>query len=170
MVTVLIVSFNVSPLETLEFEASEKPIIFPPSLFMALSKLNLVLLVGCSDKVKPSIAESEPGVRAYLLAEKQRTCAGTVTVDQLKITRIGDYEDKYGGWPVYAIFSVACVEGSGFSNWTNADTSSAHWVTIMRQKMDGGYECYIPEIFRERDNSLSREMDRLPTDMTPKTK
>jgi hypothetical protein len=134
------------------------------------ASLILVLLVGCSDKVKPSIAESEPGVKAYLLGEKKRTCGGNVTVDQLTITKIGDYEDKYGGWPVYAIFSVACVEGSGFSNWTNDDTSSTHWVTIMRQKMDGGYECYIPEIFRERDNSLSREMDRLPTDMTPKTK
>jgi hypothetical protein len=134
------------------------------------ASLILVLLVGCSDKVKPSIAEIEPGVRGYLLAEKKRTCGGNVSVDHLKITRIGDYEDKYSGWPVYAMFSVACVEESGFSNWTNDDTSSAHWVTIIRQKMDGGYECYIPEIFRERDNSLSREMDRLPTDMTPKTK
>ncbi|MCX6144089.1 MAG: hypothetical protein NTZ35_12820 [Ignavibacteriales bacterium] len=134
------------------------------------ASLVLVLIVGCSDKVKPSIAEMQPGVRAYLLGEKQKTCGGTVSVDHLTITKIGDYEDKYGGWPVYATFSIACVEGSGFSNWTNEDTSSTHWVTIVRQKMDGGYECYIPEIFRERDNSLSREMDRLPTDMTPKTK
>jgi hypothetical protein len=36
--------------------------------------------------------------------------------------------------------------------------------------MDGGYECYIPELFRERQNDLGRQMDRLPTDMTPKTK
>jgi hypothetical protein len=140
------------------------------SIRILAASLILVLIAGCSDKVKPGIAESEPGVRAYLLSEKQRTCAGTVTVDQLTITKIGDYEDKYNGWPVYAIFSVACVETSSFSNWTNDDTSSTHWVTIMRQKMDGGYECYIPEQFRERDNGLSREMDRLPTDMTPKTK
>jgi hypothetical protein len=132
--------------------------------------LIMVIIIGCSEKVKPSIAETEPGVRAYLLGEKRKSCGGTVTVDQLTVMRIGDYEDKYTGWPVYATFSVACVEGSSFSNWSNQDTSSAHWVTIVRQKMDGGYECYVPEIFQERDNSLSREMDRLPTDMTPKTK
>ena len=135
-----------------------------------VASLVLVFIIGCSEKVKPSIAESEPGVKAYLLGEKQKSCGGTVSLDQLTITRIGDYEDKYGGWPVYAKFSVACVEGSGFSNWSNDDTSSTHWVTIMRQKSDGGYECWIPEQFRERDNSLSREMDRLPTDMTPKAK
>jgi hypothetical protein len=130
----------------------------------------LALLVGCSEKVKPSIAETEPWVRAYLTGEKAKTCDGTVSIDQLNITKIGDYEDKYGGWPVYALFSVTCVGGSSFSTWTNEDTSATNWTTIVRQKMDGGYECYIPELFRQRDNALSREMDRLPTDMTPKTK
>ena len=134
------------------------------------ASLVLVLIVGCSDKVKPSIAETEPGLRAYLLGEKRKTCGGTINVDHLTITKIGDYEDKYGGWPVYATFSVACVEGSDFSAWTNEDTSSTNWVSIVRQKMEGGYECYVPELFRERDNDMSRQMDRLPTDMTPKTK
>ena len=130
----------------------------------------LALLIGCSDKVKPSIAETEPGLKTFLIMEKGKTCGGTVSVDQMAIAKIGDYEDKYGGWPVYAKFAVTCVEGSSFSSWTNEDTSSANWTTIVRQKMDGGYECYIPELFRERQNDLGRQMDRLPTDMTPKTK
>jgi hypothetical protein len=137
---------------------------------MLSTSLLLVLIIGCSDKEKPSIAETEPGVRAYLMGEKAKSCGGTVTIDQLKITRIGDYEDKYGGWPVYAMFAVTCVEGSSFSTWSNQDTSATNWATIVRQKMSGGYECYVPELFRQRENQMSREMDRLPTDMTPKTK
>jgi hypothetical protein len=128
------------------------------------------LLIGCSEKTKPSIAETEPLLKTYLIGVKAKSCGGTVSVDQLTITRIGDYEDKYGGWPVYALFAVTCVEGSGFSSWTNDDTSSAKWASIVREKQSGGYECYIPELFRERDNELSRQMDRLPTDMTPKAK
>lgn len=130
----------------------------------------LALLIGCSDKVKPSFAETEPGLRAFLIGEKAKTCGGTVQVDQLTIVRIGDYEDKFGGWPVYATFAVACVEGSSFSSWTNEDTSSTNWATIVRQKMDGGYECCVPELFRQRENEMSRSLDRLPTDMVPKTK
>lgn len=142
------------------------------SNFIRIVAAGLVLasVIGCSDKVKPTIAQTEPGVRAYLIGAKARTCGGNVSIDQLTITRIGEYEDKYSGWPVYAIFSVTCAEGSSFSTWNNDDTSSTKWATIVRQKMDGGYECYIPEEFRERENQLSREMDRLPTDMTPKTK
>ena len=134
------------------------------------ASLILALLIGCSDKVKPSIAETEPGLRTYLIGEKAKSCGGTVSIDQLTITRIGEYEDKYTGWPVYATFAITCVEGSSFSTWTNEDTSSANWASIVRQKMSGGYECYVPEVFRQRENELGRQMDRLPTDMTPKTK
>jgi hypothetical protein len=132
--------------------------------------LMLILLISCSEKVKPSIAETEPLLKAYLVGEKAKTCGGTVSVDQMTITRIGDYEDKYGGWPVYAMFAVTCVEGSSFSSWTNDDTSSTKWASIVREKGSGGYECYIPELFRVRENDLGKQMDRLPTDMTPKTK
>ena len=137
---------------------------------MLSTSLFLALIIGCSDKEKPSIAEAEPGLRAYLIGEKAKSCGGTVSIDQLTITRIGEYEDKYTGWPVYALFSVTCVEGSSFSTWTNEDTSSTNWASIVRQKMSGGYECYVPEVFRQRENELGRQMDRLPTDMTPKTK
>jgi len=134
------------------------------------ASLILVLLIGCSDKVKPSIAEAEPGLRAFLIGEKGKSCAGTVNVDHLTIVRIGEYEDKYAGWPVYATFAITCVEGSSFSTWTNEDTSSTNWASIVRQKLSGGYECYVPELFRQRENDMSRQINQLPTDMTPKTK
>jgi hypothetical protein len=132
--------------------------------------LVLSLFAGCSGAPKPSIAETEPLLKAFLTAEKAKSCGGTVSVDQMTITRIGDFEDKYSGWPVYAKFSVACVEGSSFSTWANDDTSGNNWVSVVREKYGGGYECYVPELFRQRENELSRQMDRLPTDMVPKTK
>jgi hypothetical protein len=130
----------------------------------------VAILAGCSEKVKPSIAETEPLLKSFLIGEKARTCGGTVSIDQMTITRIGDYEDKYGGWPVYAMFAVTCVEGTSFNSWTNDDTSSTKWASIVREKGSGGYECYIPELFRVRENDLGKQMDRLPTDMTPKTR
>ena len=45
------VSFNVSPLETLELEESENPTILPPNLLIALSKLNLVRVDGSKNNV-----------------------------------------------------------------------------------------------------------------------
>lgn len=134
------------------------------------ASLILALLIGCSDKVKPSIVETAPWLRTYLIGEKAKSCGGTVNVDQLTLVRIGEYEDKYGGWPVYATFAITCVEGSSFDTWTNEDTSSTNWISVVREKLSGGYECYVPELYRQRQNQLSREMDRLPTDMTPKTK
>jgi hypothetical protein len=71
---------------------------------------------------------------------------------------------------VYAMFAVTCVEGTSFNSWTNDDTSSTKWASIVREKGSGGYECYIPELFRVRENDLGKQMDRLPTDMTPKTR
>ena len=130
----------------------------------------VVMMIGCSDRTAPSIAETEPLLRTFLTGEKAKTCGGTVNVDQMSIVRIGEYEDKYGGWPVYATFTFVCVEVSSISSWTNDDTSSTKWVSVVREKSSGGYECYIPELFRQRENELSRQMDRLPTDMVPKTK
>ena len=42
----MIVSLRVSPFVTLVFPASENPITLAPSLFAAVSKLNLVLVDG----------------------------------------------------------------------------------------------------------------------------
>ena len=44
------VSFNVSPLVTLEEEASEKPTIRPPKRLIAVSKLNRVRVEGSKNK------------------------------------------------------------------------------------------------------------------------
>ena len=127
--------------------------------------LTLTIFIGCSEEQKPSTTEVEPLLKAYLIGEKARSCAGTVTVDRISVARIGDYEQKYGGWPVYATFGVTCVEGSSFSVWNNDDTSKTAIVSVVRQKLGGGYECYMPDIFREKDNALSRQMDALPPGM-----
>ncbi|MBM4160273.1 MAG: hypothetical protein FJ217_04145 [Ignavibacteria bacterium] len=124
--------------------------------------LSVLLLVGCSGSKKPTVAEVEPALRTFLTMEKGRSCAGSVTVDHLTITKIGEYEEKYVGWPVYATFAVTCVEGSSFSTWSNDDTSTTSFTSVVREKLNGGYECYIPEQYRQRENPLAPQIEALP--------
>lgn len=128
-----------------------------------------VLISGCSQDEKPTLQQAEPVLRAYLIGEKARSCGGgTVTVDRLSVTKVGEYEDKMGGWPVYATFGVTCVDGSNFSTWNNDDTSANAFASVIRKKLSGEYECFMPEIYRERESQMQKQMDALPTDLLPK--
>jgi hypothetical protein len=135
---------------------------------LAVVALGLIVLSGCSQDEKPTAQQVEPSLRAYLIGEKARNCGGRVTVDRLSITNIGDYDDKMGGWPIYATFGVTCVEGSNFSTWNSDDTSSTSMASVVRKKLSGEYECFMPEIFREKENQMQKQMDLLPTDVAPK--
>lgn len=53
------VSFKVSPLDELLVEASEKPIMEPPSLTTAVSKLNRVRVEGSKNKVAITLPSSD---------------------------------------------------------------------------------------------------------------
>ncbi|MEK6755653.1 MAG: hypothetical protein AABZ02_05830 [Bacteroidota bacterium] len=124
--------------------------------------LSAYALTGCSEHKQPTVAEVEPALRTFLVIEKGKSCAGSVAVDHLTITKIGGYEEKYVGWPVYATFAVTCVEGSSFNTWSNDDTSTTAFTSVVREKLGGGYECYIPELFRQRENPMARQLDALP--------
>jgi hypothetical protein len=127
--------------------------------------LSVLVLVGCAGSKKPTTAEIEPALRTFLIMEKAKSCAGSVSVDHLTIIKIGDYEEKYVGWPVYATFSVACVEGSSFNTWSNDDTSTTVFTSVAREKLSGSYECYIPEQYRQRENPVARQIEALPPGM-----
>ena len=65
IVYIRIVSFNVSPFETLELEESENPTIFPPNLLIALSKLNLVRVEGSKNNVAITFPSSNFWVGSF---------------------------------------------------------------------------------------------------------
>lgn len=136
--------------------------------WMLVLALCLTTMIGCSEDRKPTAAEVEPALKVYLIGEKARTCAGKVTVDRLSITSVGEYDDNLGGWPVYATFGVTCVEGSSFSTWSNDDPSNKTMASVVRKKLSGEYECFMPELFRQKESQLGRQMDALPQDLFKK--
>jgi hypothetical protein len=129
--------------------------------FIALS-LGVLVISGCSGNDKPTVEQVEPALKTYLVLEKAKTCNGTVTVDRVSILKIGDFETKLDGYPVYATFGVVCSEGSV---WTSDDTSTATFTTVVRKKMSGEFECFMPEAFQQRKNAMQRQIDALPQDL-----
>jgi hypothetical protein len=126
--------------------------------------LTLVLLIlsGCSDDDKPTVEQVEPALKVYLVIEKAKTCGGTITVDRVSINKIGDFETKLDGYPVYATFGVKCSEGS---SWISDDTSTATFTTVVRKKTSGEFECFMPEQFQQRRNAMERQTDAVPQEM-----
>jgi hypothetical protein len=122
----------------------------------------LLIVGGCSEDDKPSVEQVEPALKTYLVLEKAKTCGGTVAVDWVSIHKIGDYESNLVGYPVYATFGVTCSEGSP---WVSNDTSTANFTTVVRKKMSGEFECFMPEHFQQRRNAMERQTDALPQDL-----
>ena len=130
-------------------------------LFLSLS----LFLVACSDDDKPNVEQVEPALKTFLVLEKARTCGGTVTVDRVSIFKIGDYDGKLDGYPVYATFGVTCAEISGNSTWSSDDSSMAKFTAVVRKKTSGEFECFMPDAFKEQRNALQRQTDQVPDDL-----
>jgi len=126
---------------------------------LLLLVLGILNTIGCSQDEKPTAEQIEPALRTYLVMEKARTCGGTVSVDRVAINKIGDFESKLDGYPVYATFAVVCVDGSNSSSWVSDDTSTANFTTVVRKKMSGEFECFMPELVQQRQNALQRQAD-----------
>jgi len=81
------------------------------------------------------------------------------------ILKIGEFESKLDGFPVYATFGVTCSEASGSSPWVSDDTTMSKFTAVVRKKTSGEFECFMPEQFQERRNAMERQTDVLPPDM-----
>ena len=123
--------------------------------------LLLAAFVGCSSDTKPTTDEVEPSLKAYLLAEKASTCAGTVVVERLSVTDVGDFDKRWGGWPVYATFSVTCYDEGNRSTWNSNDPSSKVMASLVRRNAIGDYECFLPDMFRAADEQMKRQMEKM---------
>jgi len=126
-----------------------------------LAVMGLLMISGCSEDI-PSTDQVEPALKTYLIAEKAKSCNGTVTVDRVAINKIGEFDSKLDGFPVYATFGVICSEGS---TWINDDTSTATTTIVVRKKTSGELECFMPEIFRQRQNDMQKATNNVPDDM-----
>lgn len=131
------------------------------SIFAALLAVLGLMMIGCSEDI-PSTDQVEPALRTYLIAEKAKSCNGSVTVDRVSINKVGQFDSKLDGFPVYATFGVQCSEGTV---WRNDDTSTTSTTIVVRKKISGEYECFTPEIFRQRQNDMQKATNNVPDDM-----
>jgi hypothetical protein len=121
----------------------------------------LVAFAACSDDTKPTTDEVEPALKTYLLAEKAKTCNGRVEVERLTVTEVGDFDKRLGGWPVYATFSVTCVEGGNRTSWVSNDPSDKVMTALVRKNAAGDCECFIPDMFRDAQEQLKKQMENM---------
>jgi hypothetical protein len=123
--------------------------------------LLLAVFGGCAGDTKPSTEEVEPALKAYLMAEKAKTCSGRVEVERLAITDVGDFDKRWGGWPVYATFSVTCYDGGNRSTWNSNDPSEKVMASLVRKNTAGEYECFLPDTFRAAEEQLKKQLESM---------
>ena len=132
---------------------------------MWLQKTILILFLmagaGCSSETKPTTDEVEPALKVYLLAEKAKTCSGNVTVEHMTVTEVGDFEKRFGGWPVYATFAVTCTEGMNKLTWNSNDPSEKVMTCVCRKSSTGEYECFKPDMFRAAEDQIKKQMENM---------
>jgi len=121
--------------------------------------LSLLAFAGCSGDEKPTAEKVEPALKAYLIAQKAKTCNGTVTLDRMSIQKIGDFDKQFGGWPVYATFSVTCKEGSNSTTWHSDDASSEAMASLARKTASGDIECFMPAMFQNAEEQLKKQLE-----------
>jgi hypothetical protein len=123
--------------------------------------LLLAVFGGCTGDTKPSTDEVEPALKAYLIAAKAKTCSSRVDVERLAVTDVGDFDKRWGGWPVYATFSVTCYEGGNRSTWNSNDPSDKVVASVVRRNAAGEYECFLPDMFREAEEQMKKQMENI---------
>lgn len=120
----------------------------------------LLSLCGCGDGTStqaPSAAEAKSALASYLVAEHQSRCQGRVTLDHLSVTRVGGFESNMGGYPIFAAYSTTCRHGASsetVNGMGQADAAAAY----MRRPARGGWEAYMPDIFRRAQLQLDRQI------------
>lgn len=124
------------------------------SLTLALF-ICMFIFAGCGGHgKKPEIKDAYPLIEEYLTAQKAKTCSGDVTIDSLRVNRVGDFSKEFGGWPVYSDFEVTCHSDSITTTWKSTDDGKT-MTALIRQNASGKYECFIPEMFQQAQDMIN---------------
>ena len=86
---------------------------------------------------------------------------GKVEVERLNVTRVGEFDKQWGGWPVYATFAVTCFDGGNRSTWESNDPSDKVMTSLVRKNALGDYECFMPDMFRDAQEQLKKQMENM---------
>jgi hypothetical protein len=104
----------------------------------------------------PSAREVEPPFRAFLLSPESNLCSGTNTLDDLQSVKVGDYSKEFGGWPIYAEYSLTCHNGVTTTKFDGHGGEGKITAAFVRRGSSGGLEVFVPEIFQ----NATREMQQ----------
>ena len=110
---------------------------------------------------KPSIAEVEPALKAYLAA--QQTGSGSVTVSQLSVTGVGDFSKEMKGWPVYGnSYAIKRQQGANTvtTTWHPSGSNGKVAMAYARRTANGTIECFTPEIFQNAEKEMNDTMQK----------
>jgi hypothetical protein len=124
----------------------------------------VLLLAGCQKNgggSKPSITEVTPVLSAYLAAQEAASGAGGVTLDQLSVTSVGDFNKDMGGWPVFAgSYAVTHHEGVTTTHLTWRTPGSNTAAAFARRTGNGAIECFTPEVFQKAQKDINSAMQK----------
>ena len=114
----------------------------------------------------PLEGDVKPALESYLIAEHQKRCTGKVSLDHLSVTRVGDYDQVMGGYPVFAGFSTTCQSGGNRETF-NGEGSSNAAAAYVRKSISGAWEAYMPDIFRQGQAQASKQVEEMMKKMQP---
>ena len=153
-----VIKTGIATIKKIMFQGKNKTILFVLSIIVLLLSTQ-----GCGGSgAKPSNEQVKKPIKTYL--KKQHKCSGDITVDKLIITKVGDYDKNFEGWPVYAIFDVNCQEGGISTTW-KGDGSDKAMTAVIRRGL-GGYEAFMPKIFEDG----FRKLEGMTQDLNQKMK
>jgi hypothetical protein len=157
--TTHVLNVFLTPIRRLTFNI--KYFVFMGIIVLALS--------GChKDEAgpKPSTAEVEPTLKTFLIAQEtaKEVLLGSgrvkVEVDQLSVTRVGDFSKEMGGWPVYtSAFEVTRHQGVTTVTEKHPSSSTAA-EAFARRAANGTIECFIPEVFQQAEKNMNNAMQK----------
>jgi hypothetical protein len=131
--------------------------------FFVFTGIMVLTLSGCQKEEsgpKPTTAEVEPALKAYLTAKEATSGSGTVTIDQLSVTSVGDFSKEMGGWPVYtSAFQVTRHQGvTTITEQHPANANAAE--AFARKTANGTIECFMPEVFQQAEKDMNGAMQK----------
>jgi hypothetical protein len=98
----------------------------------------LIGMSGCGPK-KPTLDEAKALFDRDFVT---KPCSGQAIVKQLEVIRIGDFIERFKGFPVYADYTYTCSENAG--DYVDVVYADKPAVLIRSTKSGEGFELFGP--------------------------
>jgi hypothetical protein len=105
------------------------------------------------DGAKPPTSDVEAKLSGFLAAAK-----GNCSVSHLSDVSIGDFNQQFAGWPVYASHEEVCRDGDTTTTYAGLDDAKNQVAAAFaRRNASGVVELFIPGFFQDAQRQLSQD-------------